>query len=183
MDGMGPFPLHPDAKRLKPQFAKLVAPVSAVILFVLQGPLKNIDYKKYFTSPLDWPLLIALGVIVIIILYIIGELVLKRIYYSPSGIGIVRSGSSPTWYPFDELREVKISRAARDMKGKRRRSSRIRLVFQTGRVILSGGLYNSTQIQELVEIVEARSPHEIKPGYNSQFTLKRDGTPRNPTLS
>ncbi|MFH0881607.1 MAG: hypothetical protein V2A56_01350 [bacterium] len=183
MDGIGPFPLHPDAKRLKPQFAKLVAPVFAVILFIMQGPLKNIDYQKYISSPLDWPMLVAMGVIALMILYILGELVLKKIYYSPSGIGIARSGSTPIWYPFDELREVKVSRAARNMKSRQRRSSRIRLVFQTGKISISGGLYSSTQVQELVEIVETRTPRAIKTEYNSQFALKRDGTPRNPTLS
>ncbi len=182
MDGIGPFPLHPDAKRLKPHIAGLLAPVSAVLIFLLQGPLKSVDYKKIVSQHLDWPALVALGVIVLLILYLVGELILKKIYYSPSGVGIVRSGSMPVWYPFDELREAKVSRSSRRVRGGTGKTSRLRLTFQTGKVTISGGLYNRKQVQELVEIVETRTPRQIKPGLNSPYAMKKDGTPRNPTL-
>ena len=124
-------------------------------------------------------MLLTLGVIALIILYLVTELVLKRIYYSPSGVGIARSGSTPTWYPFDELREVRVSRPARTLKGKQTRSSRVKLVFQTGQVSISGGLYNTTQMLELVEIVQSRKPHDINPRPSNPFAPNKDRSLRN----
>jgi len=175
MDSKSPFPLQADLKRLKPQIGGVLIPIATLVIFVLQGPLKNIDFRDLMER-VDWALAATLIVAVAVAAFLVSEVLLKRIYFNRYGIGLIRPGATPTWFSFDELKDVRLSRAPRYNRRGKTGHTRMTLIFHTGTVRIYGGLYDKTQVEELNSIVEGRKPSQILPTGKTDFG-KKNRTP------
>jgi hypothetical protein len=156
---IGPFPLQMNLRKLKPNLGGVILPVLTVIIFALQGPIQDFEWKDLES----WQGYVVFGVAVVALIigtWLVSELALKKIYYNERGIGIDRAGSTPAWYSFDELREANIKRTARG-RGKSGDNT-LKLEFHTGKLTIHGALYDKAQVQELAGIVADRRPGPVE---------------------
>jgi hypothetical protein len=156
---IGPFPLQTNLRKLKPNLGGVVLPILTLFVFALQGPLEEFEWNDLGS----WKGYLIAGVVTLAILaaiWLISELALKRIFYNEKGVGIVRAGSSPTWYSFDEMKEAKVQQG---VSSRKRDSSTLKLYFHTGTVVIRGVLYDKAQVQRLTAIVKNRMPAPMAP--------------------
>lgn len=152
----GPFPLQENLRRLKPNLGSGVVTLATLAIFLLQGPLRDIDWHDL----MGWRGLLAIGLAVAIIVasaWFLSELFLKKIFFNERGIGIVRPGSTPTWYAFDELKSGKISQHGGRLVSSRGKGKTISLEFHTGRVRIRARLYAKEEMGELSAILARRT--------------------------
>lgn len=147
---MNPFPLQQNLKVLKPNLGKGFSWLAVLGIFGYD------QFRDRIGDLVHQPgFLIAVGIAVAAVLFILTDLYLRKIYFNRQGVGVTsRLGGTSTWYSFDELREAKLRR--RKMPIGKPMSGRMLLEFHTGTVSIRLGLYDKKGVEELTGIIRER---------------------------
>lgn len=171
----GPFPMQANLQRLKPNLGSTVVTAATLIIFVLQGPLRDMSWKDFG----DWQAYVALAVVLAAVIggaWLISELLLKKIYFNSYGIGITRAGSTPTWYSFDELKTGTIKSSYSRARRENGKGMTITLDFHTGKLRIRTGLYGKNEVAALLAIVKKRTERDTSDSADAANTAYRPGS-------